>query len=275
MPRFAIAHDAFTACFRGGRLWLVQFFANPILFVLFIAWLFLPPSNAWYLVLNLLLALALLAAAFLLHSGTLNYFSDRQPGAPSPLWPPFRRALQHLLPVAICVGVFWVLWIFVVYLDSFQDTFPPYFRSILPVFLRRHVALGSISNLFSAAIFCARWIIAPGLVLPLLQQAADRGFRGFGTQGLTAWRKTILSLGYWLVLLLAALLGVLATTMLMALTPDFRTSTFHGEAFSLAIRLAVSYLLGLSSWLLVCSTVGRCASAARAAADDVPGNPAA
>jgi hypothetical protein len=275
MPRFDIARDAFAGCFRNGRLWLIQFFANPLLFALFVAWLFLPPSNGFYLVLNFILGLALLAAAFLLHAGTLNYFSDLQSGAPSPLWPPFRRALQHLLPVAICVGVFWVLWIFVTYLDSFQDTFPAYLRSTFPVFLRRHITLSAVANLFSAAIFFARWILAPGFVLPLLLQAADRGFHGFGRQGITTWRKTVFSLAYWLVLLLAALLGVLAVDKLMALKPNFKDSTFHGEAFSLALRLAASYLLGLFSWLLVCSTVGRYASAAGSASDDVPGNPTA
>jgi len=274
MPRLEIARDAFTDCFRNGRLWFVQFLANPILFGLFVAWLFLPPSNGFYLILNFFLGLVLLAAAFLLHAGTLNYFSDRQPGSPTPLWPPFRRALQHLLPVAICVGVFWVLWIFVGYLDSFQDAVPTYLRSTFPAFVRRHITLGAVANLFSAAVFVARWVIAPGLVLPLLLQIADRGFRGFGKQSLLTWRKTVFSFAYWLVLLVAALLGVLAVEKIMAFTPDFKTSTFHGEAFSLAVRLSASYLLGLFSWLLVCSTVGRYAAALRGS-EDVSGNPAA
>jgi len=275
MPRFDVARDAFADCVRNGRLWLVQFLANPILFGLFVAWLFIPPANNVYLVLNFIVGLALLAALLLLHAGTLNCFSDRQPGSPSPLWPPFRRALQHLLPVAICVGVFWLLWLFVGYLESYQSNFPAYLRSTFPVFLRRHVTLSALANLFSAAMFFARWILAPGLVLPFLLQAADSGFRGFGPRGLSAWRNTVFSLGYWLVLLLAALLGVLATEKIMAATPNFKDSTIHAEAISLIVRLAFSYLLGLFSWLLVCSTVGRYAATARASAQDVSGNPAA
>lgn len=271
MLRFDIARDALADCFRNGRIWLVQFLANPILFALCVAWLLIPVANGLDLIVNFIVALALLTATLTLHAATFNYFSDRQPGERTPLWPPLRRALQHLVPLAICAVVFYLLWLFVDKLDSYQTVFPVYLRSTFPAWLRRHVSLPALDTLFSAVIFLARWIFVPALLLPLLVQVADRGFHGFGKQGLAAWKKSIFSLAYWLVLLLAALLGVLATDKIMAMTPDFKTSTFHGETISLIFRLAIAYVLGLFSWLLVCSMVGRCAAAARASAD-VPGN---
>jgi hypothetical protein len=271
MSRLETVRGALTDCFRNGRLWFIQFFANPILFGLLVAWLFIPVASNVHLILNFVFAILLLAATLALHAGTLNSFADRQSGQNAPLWPAFRRALAHLIPVAICIGVFCLLWLGVDKLESYQPNFPPYVRSTLPVSLRRHITLPTLDTLFALAIFICRWILAPALILPLLAQAADRGFRGFGVHGLSAWRKTIFSFAYWLVITFAALLGVLATQKLMAWTPDFKTSTTHSEAVSLAWRLCTAYLFGLFSWMLACSVVGRCAAAA-GNLSDVAGN---
>jgi len=274
MSRFEIARGAFTDCFRSPRLWLVQCLANIILFALLVAWLLVPVASNLHVVFNFVFAALLLVATLTLHSGTLNVCLDRLRSTPAPLWPAFRRALRHIVPVAICIAAFCFLWLLVNALGSLQTAFPSYVRSTLPVALRRHISLHALDNLFAAALFVARWVLAPGLLLPLLLQTSDLGFRGFARQGLSAWRKTIFNFSYWLTLLVAALVGVLATGKLMAATPDFKTSTFHGEAFSLAARLVVAYLLGLFSWILTCSVASRCAAAA-GISPNVPGNPAA
>jgi hypothetical protein len=274
MLRLEIISDAFKDSFRSPRLWLLQFFANPMLFALFVAWLFIPVASNLHLAYNLIFGFVLTVAVLALHAGTLNSFVDRQSSQNAPLWPAFRRALSHLIPVAICVAVFGLLWLLAGKTDAYQSNVPPYVRSTLPVALRRHITLPTLDNLFSAAVFFLRWIFLPGLLLPLLAQTADHGFRGFDKQGLRTWRKTIFSLNYWIVLVLAALLGVFAIEKLMAWTPNFRTSTIRSEAISLAWRLSVSYLFGLFSWMLACSVVGRC-TAARGTSSNVGGDPAA
>jgi len=273
MFRVEIPRGAFVDCFGNPRLWLIQFFANPILFGLLVAWLFIPVASNLHLILNLLLAIVLLAATFALHGGTLNTFADRQASPAATLWPAFRRGLVHLIPVAICVAAFCLLWFYIDKLELYQPMFPPYVRSNFPVWLRRHITLPTLDHLFSIAIFIFRWILAPGLLLPFLAQAADRGFRGFGKAGLVAWKNTVFSLSYWLVLVVAVLLGVLATEKLMAAKPNFKTSTTHAEAFSLAWRLSLSYFLGLFSWMLTSSIVARCAATA-GNSKNVSGNPA-
>jgi len=274
MSRFAIAANAFKDCFQAGRLWLLQFFANPILLALLVAWLLIPVASNFHLIVNFVFAVVLIVAVLWLHGGTLSYFVDRQRREGAPLWPAFRRALSHLIPFAICVGIFCLLWLLVGKLDEYQSTFPAYFRSTLPVSLRRRVTLPALDTLFSAFLFVVRWIVTPGLLLPLFAQTADCGFRGFGSQGFSAWKKIIFSGAYWLVLLLAALLGVLATQKLMAWTPDFKTSTFHSEAISFAARLFFAYLFGLFSWILACSVVGRY-NASAGSSESVTRNPVA
>jgi hypothetical protein len=274
MFRAEIIRGAFTDCFRNGRLWLVQFFANPILFLLFAGWLLIPVASNLHLVLNFLLAVMLLVAVLLLHAGTLNSFADRQLSEGAPLWPSFRRALKHLLAVALCVVVFYFLLLLLDNLEALRSTLPAYLRSTLPVFLRRHITLPALDTLFTCFLFFLRWIFLPGLVLPFLAQTSGLGFRGFGPQGFSAWKHAIFSLAYWVVLLVAALLGVLVTQGIMSLRPDFRTSTFNSEAISLAVRLFFAYLFGLFAWMLTCSLVGCCVAAGRTPAD-VSGNPAA
>lgn len=270
MFRFEIVRHAFLDCARNGRLLLLQVFANPILFGLFALWLLIPVASSLHLLLNFIVAVALLAIVITLHAGTLNYYSDCQFGG-TPFWSPFRRALRHLLPVAICVAVFCLLWLFVDKLASYQTAFPTYLRSTFPASLRRHVTLSSLESLFTAIIFFARWIFVPAILLPLIFQAADRGFRGFGKDGLFAWRNTALNLPYWLVLIVCPLIGVLGSAKIMALTPDFRTSTYRFELASLIVRLPIAYVLGLFPWLFVCSVVNRCGAVVRAESN-VPGD---
>ena len=277
MSRLAIIRGVVTDCFPNVGLWLVQFLANPILFALFVAWLLLPVANSWHLVLNFLLILVLLVAIFVLHAGTLNYFSERQSSASVPLWPAFRRALKHLAAVTICVFLFYLLWLFADKLETYQDNFSAYMRSLFPAFLRRHIQLPALDILYGVVLFAIRWILFPGVLLPFALQVAGHGFRGFGRQGRAAWKKAVSSLSYWLVLLVAALLGVWATDAFMGWTPDFRTSTFGHEAVSLGFRLFFAYVFGLFAWILACSAVGRhgISVSVGASTTDVPGNPAA
>jgi hypothetical protein len=272
MFRLEVTRDAFKDCFHGLRLWLVQFFANPILLALFVAWLLIPVASNWHLVYNFVLAVALSWAMLTLHAGTLNYFGDLQRSQGTQCWPAFRRAMHHVIPIAICIAVYCSLWLLVGKLEAYQSNLPAYVRSTFSVSLRRHITLPALDTLFSTVLFIARWILVPGLLLPLVSQAADKGFRGFRAHGLSAWKKTIFSFAYWLVLIFAALLGVFATQKLMAWTPDFKTSTTHSEAISLAWRLCVAYLFGLFSWILVCSVVGRSAATA-GTLSDIAGNP--
>ena len=256
MATFAVAVDAFKGCFRNWRLWLLQFFVNPLLFGLFILWLLIPVASAFHIALNILAAVLLLVAFLLLHAGTMNYFYS-QPGDESvPLRNAFGTALRNLLPVALCAAVLYLLFLLAASAGAYTETLPPYLRSIMPAFLRRQVGLSTIQGLFDSFLFALRWILAPGLILPFLASASHSGFRGLGRRGFASWKPAVLSLSYWALLVLAALVGVLATQKIMGMTPDFRTSTYAQETTSLIFRASVSYLLGLFAWMLTCSVVG-------------------
>ena len=123
--------------------------------------------------------------------------------------------------------------------------------------------------------FAIRWVLIPGLVLPLLVEAANSGFRAFGKPGGAAVKNSAKRVSYWLVLLLAAVAGFIAPASLMEWSPEFKNPTLHLEAISLAARLSASYILAVASWLLVCSIVGRLSRPVTVAGSDAAGNSAA
>jgi hypothetical protein len=257
MLDFALMRAAISGSFRILRLLFVQLVVNPILFALFAVWLLLPVATVLHVALNIGLALILVVATLSLHGGTMDYFYLANKNENAALNHAFRRALHHVVALAICAAVFYMVWRMVDRVEGYQDSLPAYLRSELPAFLRRMISQNALDHAFEAGVFAARWILAPGLLLPLALQAAHRGFRGFAPDALSVWGKTLRSLTYWIVLILVALLGVLAPQRIMSATPNFDTSTFRLELSSLSIRLIASYLLGLFAWLTACSLVGR------------------
>ena len=254
--------------FRAGRVWLVQFFVNPILAGLLAAWLLIPEAKIWQLALNVLLALLIASAALVLHAGTLNYFSDRFLQQPTEVKLAFGRAVRHFAAVAVCAIVFYLAWTLAGGLDRYQETFSIYFRSILPASVRGRIPLGVLTGSFDFLVFLLQWVAVPGLLLPLTLRAADRGFRGFRRAGWNTWKTTIASLHYWLFLAVAAFIGVYGSNMLLGWRPSSESPTFAGETANLVLRMFLAYGLGLLSWMVACSLIGRRGGAAESLARD-------
>lgn len=257
MARLETARDALAGSFGNRRLWLIQFLANPILFALFAAWLLIPEARTWQLVLSVLFGAGIVGSALVLHAGTLNYFCDHSRSKGALLKSAFGRALLHIAAIAVWVGIFYLIWRQVDRLDLYRDEVPTYIRSMLPAFLRRHITLGAMTGLFDGFIWGLRWIVTPGLLLPLASEAANRGFRGLRRAGFSVWKGVIASLEYWIVVVLAAVAGVFVSPLIVNWTPRSPNSTLAGETVSVIGRLLVAYLLGLSSWMLACSMIGR------------------
>jgi len=245
----------FVSALHHPRLWLLQFFGNVLLALIFIWWLRVDPDTGWDVFLNVLIALIFLAGALLLHGGTLNYCSDVYEGKDGGLKPAFRNALRHLPAIAVSVAIFYVLLYFTDKLDNYQYQLPGYLRSEFPAWLRRRISEPAMDNLYDGLVFVIHWIVIPGLVLPLCLLCARTGFRGFIS--LRAWWRTVRDLAFWIVLIVAVLIGVYCTGKIMQWKLDPKTATLGAEKVWLAFRLLVVYLMALFSWLWVCSMMAR------------------
>jgi hypothetical protein len=268
MSRFEEPRLVLAGSFRSGRLWLLQFLVNPVLAGLFAAWLLIPEARIWQLASNVLLALVIVAAALVLHAGTLNYFSDQSREQPAAIKTAFERALRHIAAIALCAVVFYVVWTLAAGLAGYHETFPTYVRSTLPAFIREHIPLGVLAGLFDVLVFLLQWVAVPGLFMPLILRAADQGFRGFGRTGWKTWETTIASLHYWLILAFAAFLGVYGSNTLLGWRPSSESPTFAAETANLVLRMLLAYGLGLLSWMVACSLIGRRAGSAQNVAGD-------
>ena len=67
---------SFVSALRHPRLWLLQFFGNAIIALVFVAWLNFPDAHWWQLVFTVIVALLLIVSFLVLHGGTLNYCSE-------------------------------------------------------------------------------------------------------------------------------------------------------------------------------------------------------
>jgi len=257
MPALTIARKSISGAFHNWQLWLIQFIGNPLLFLLFAGWLLIPVANTLYIILNALVAILLIAATATLHGGTLNYFSEKDTNLYAPLKKMFSRALRNLLPILICAAVIYFLWMLMDKFDDLQETIPIYLRSTLSASLRKHISVPALENAFGVIVFTLRWILIPGLLLPFAAAASNDGFRGLAVGGFRRMKNAIGSFSYWLILTLAAIVGVYATETILGSTPNFATSTYDHEMFSLVIRLVISYALALIAWMVTCSALGR------------------
>jgi len=274
MPRFEIFHDAGASLLHSKRVWLIQLVGNALLFLLFAGWLLLPVATELHVLLNALAIVALAAAGLVLHAGTLNFYFEQSLNERPLIRSAFGRAVKHILAIGACVGLLIALWALLDLSKPRQLALPFYVRSLLPSFVRVHLAMWWFQIAVEGIVFAIRWIVIPGLILPLVVETANSGFRAFGKLGLAAFRNSVKRASYWMVLLLAAVVGCVAPISLLDWTPEFQNPTLHLEAFSLIARLSAAYVLAVASWLLVCSIAGRFSGPA-VGSGDTPGNSAA
>lgn len=275
MSRFETLRGAGSSLLQSKRVWLIQFVGNPLLFAFFVGWLLLPVGTEFHLLLNGVVIVALVAIALILHAGTLNFYAEQNCSEHPLVRSAFLRAVRNIFAIAVCVGLVFVLWALLDSSEHWQLTLPFYLRSLLPGFVRSHVQIWWFQIALDGIVFAIRWIVIPGLLLPLIVEAANSGFRAFGKPGGEALKNSVRRASYWIVLLLAAVAGWVVPASLLDWTPAFKNPTLHLEAFSLIARLSASYILAVASWLLVCSIVGRFSRPAAVIGGDAPGNSAA
>jgi hypothetical protein len=243
--------STFTSALRHWPLWLLQFLGNAAIVVIAVLSLQIGDAHIWQLVLTFLIAVLIIGGALVLHGGTMNYYADLLEERSARLEPTLRRAFKHLLPLAIWAAVFFcVLHYGVSRLDGYGYSFPGYLRSEFPAWLRRLISEQGMDNLYTGFVAFVRWVVVPGLLLPFGLSSARFGFRGLVT--FRNWTRTLRSLAYWLVLVIASLIGVYLVQKILGWTLNEETATLGEEKIWLGLRILVAYLLALYGWLMVC-----------------------
>ncbi len=244
----AAMRNSILAIRRSARILLLQLLGHPLLFLLFIVWLWIPERLAAQLVLTALLGFTIVAGVVILQALTMNYFRQCSLETVSPVRSATRACLRHL-PAFLC----WLLIvIFVFYkLDEAGDSATAagaYFRSMWPASLRGSVSQNAVDETASHLIWIAKYYLFPVLFLPLGMQLAGRGFAGASH----AWRP-LGHLKYWLLMAVLALLGIWLPAHLMDWRPG---AGLPMQMISLALRLSAAFLAALFSWMLALALTG-------------------
>lgn len=247
--------QSFALVLRTPRVWLVQVAGNVAILLLYAGWLRLPEAHWWELALNAIVPLLMFVGAVVLHGGTLDYYRRAQADRAALLTPALRNALRHVVAIVIWLLVFFILWNQLDWLDNRSYGITGVLRSSLPAWLRKHTTEEGLNDSFGFLIAALRWVVLPGLLLPMALLSAELGLRGL--KRFREWGRMLRSLSYWVVLAVAAIIGVAVTDALIDWKPGQETASLLQEEFSVIVRLLVAYLLALFCWLWVCSMLGR------------------
>ena len=252
MSLWTSLQESLVSAVRHGRLWLAQFIGNALLAMLFVWFLHIRVSHWYNVALNFVVACACIVGFLLLHGGTLAAFSPRANS--SGIKDSFRRALRHIPALLSWAVIFWVVLALIAQLDDYHYAFPGYVGSIMPAWLRRPFGREGLFTTYDSLVALLRWVVIPGLMLPFAASAARQGFKGF--IDLRAWARTIGNPAWWIVLIIASILGVYCTGKMMEWRLNSQATLF-GETWWLGFRLIIAYVMALFSWLWVCAILGR------------------
>lgn len=230
------------------RLWLArgwcttQVVGLALLLLLGIGWTRIAEKHWWQVLLTLLIPLLLLAALLLLQAGTVRSMTRPLPveceieGEPvSIAW----GAATLLLWVAVALLVWWLL-------DKFDDQITPwsgYLNSKFGSGARAKLATEDhIAWLLNYVERALRWVILPGMLVPLMF-SAQSGLRKLPwSAAIRVW----LNWRWWPGVLVAALVGV-------AWPVSFFTAEPHGsvtaQVWRVMLKVTAGYLFTVASWV--------------------------
>jgi hypothetical protein len=227
--------------FARARVWVVLQFAGLALLIAFgLLWTRIPEKRAGQVLLTLLLPL-LIAAAFLgLQAGTIRsmlrpFDADRTDARVSFFWG------SATLLVWIAIG--WLLWGLVDRFDDHIYNWAGYLNSRFDPHSRSHFATYEhFTSWLGKASWVLRWVIVPGLLLPLGCSAAY-GFRRLPwKRSLRAW----IDWRWWPVLLVLALIGQAWPFTFFDTLPH---GTVDAQVWRVVFKVLGAYLLAVLCWI--------------------------
>ena len=214
-----------------------QYWATALIILAGLAWTRLPDKHAWQVGLTLFIPLLLVTAFLLLEAGTARRLVRDE----SPRVGIIHGALTLLFWIAIAC----LAWAFLDWCDDQTVAWAGYLNSRAPAHLRATLlTYAHIQLWITTLLWISRWIAVPAKVIPHAVASAQWGWR-------LPWRKSfrlVLNWRWWLVVAVAALLGVALPGHFFSASPS---GTVSHQVWAVGIKLAGAYLLAITSWVLV------------------------
>ena len=233
----SLLNDLFRRLRLGWRWVAAQFVLTALLILVGLAWTRLPDKHWWQVLLTLIVPLLLGISALELQAGTARSFSDDDGKRVKLVW----GAVTLLVWIAMGAAV-WAL------LDRCDDQIPQWAG-----YLNSRGSAHARATLFSYehiylwityVEWVIRWIVVPAKIIPYAVVSAQWGWR-------LPWRRVIHILWnwrWWLGVVLAALVAVELPSRFFAAAPS---GGVNAQIWHVTLKLAATYLLAVSSWVLL------------------------
>lgn len=223
---------------RQNRRWVAaQFIGTPLLILIGIAWTRLPEKHLWQVALSLIVPLIVAISALELTAGTMRSLANDDGKRIKLVW----GAVTLLLWIA----VIWVSWAILDWCDDRIPQWAGYLNSQAPAYARAKLLTYEHFVLWMTFLeWIFRWVIVPAKVIPYAMATAQSGLR----LPLRRVLRIIWNWRWWVAVVVAALLSIWLPGLFFAGEPH---GTVSAQIWHVTLKLVVSYLLLVGSWVLL------------------------
>ena len=223
---------------RQSRRWVAaQLVGTPLLILVGLAWTRLPEKHLWQVTLSLIVPVLLAISALELNAGTMRSLAGNDGKQMKLVW----GAMTLLLWIAVV----WGCWAILDWCDGRIWPWAGYLNSQAPAHLRARLFSYSHLVLWMTSLeWIFRWIIVPAKVLPFAVVSAQSGLR----LPLRRILRLLWNWRWWPAVTLAALVSVWLPGWIFSGEPH---GTVSAQIWHVSLKLSASYLLAMSSWVLL------------------------
>lgn len=226
---------ALRAVWMNKTLWCVHVVANATVVAAMYGWLSIPDRTVIDLVLSAMAALGILLLVSWLHASTLDYFRISHETGAARMWTTFRPSMRRIVVFALWLILLSAAIILVLRLNDRVQPASNWIASALTFRLRRPIHANSISPVLSTGVALAAFLIVPFLLV----QFWNRNRR---------WTHAVIYIALFIV---CAYLPYRLIWWVPAL------SGLNAQSASMVLRFTAAYLLAVTGWLVLASTLGQ------------------
>lgn len=227
-----------TARLRRAWVWIaLQFGVTLLLMAAGVVWTRLPEKHWWQVGLTLLLPVMVIVSLLELQAGTMRKLADDDRKRVKLVW--------GAMTLLVWLAVVWACWWALDWCDGHIWEWAGYLNSKAPVSWRARTFTYAHLVLWLGWVeWVLRWIAIPAKVTVWAGATAQWGWRVPVRRVL----RVLWNWQWWLVVTVLALAAVRWTGHWFDAEP---TGTVSGQEWSVGLKLAGTYVVGVSAWVLV------------------------
>jgi len=234
----AISERGLFARLAGARVWIVlQFVLTLVLLAAGLGWTRLADQHWWQVALTLMIPMLLAICALELHAGTMRKLADDDGQRVKLVW--------GAVALLVWVALGFAMWLLLDWCDGKIPLWAGYLNSKFSSKARATTfTYDHIVHWFTMLEWFLRWVVLPAKLIPWASCSAQWGWR-------VPWRRILRPLWswrWWLGSAVAAFLGVWLPAQFFSGMPH---GTVSAQVWSVILKLAATYVLAVTSWVLL------------------------